>query len=155
MITAHLPSGYIAYRALKPPDPLVLWACLIGAVFPDFDLLWFFLIDNQSIHHHRYWVHAPGFWLAVSLLVAPVLWQVGGRIRFAGFAFLGAWFLHLCLDSIAGSIMWLWPFSDQFYQLTTVQPTHSHYLLSFLAHWSFTVEILIWLFALMLLFKKS
>ncbi len=134
---------------------MVLGACLLGAVFPDFDLIWFYLVDNRAVHHHRYWVHAPGFWLLVTAMAAPFLWRTTGIIRRAGIAFLAAWFLHLCLDSIVGSIMWLWPFSNQFFQLATVRPTHSHFVLSFMAHWSFTLEIAIWLVAAFLLWARK
>jgi inner membrane protein len=37
--------------------------------------------------------------------------------------------------------MWLWPLSDHLYSLVTVQPTHSHWVLSFVAHWTFWLEL--------------
>ena len=154
MITAHLPSGYLLYRTTRSRSRLVLAACLIGATFPDFDLIWFFFIDDRAVHHHRYWVHAPGFWLLCLALAAPFLWRMRSEYRRTGLAFFAGWLLHLCLDTIVGSIMWLWPVSDRFYQLTTVQATHSHYILSFMAHWSFMFEIAIWLIAGALLWLR-
>ncbi|MEM8593156.1 MAG: metal-dependent hydrolase, partial [Pseudomonadota bacterium] len=71
MILAHLPAGYILGRALKPA-PYVMPAALIGSMLPDFDLIFFYLIDDRAIHHHRYWVHIPGFWVILALIVLPI-----------------------------------------------------------------------------------
>lgn len=154
MITAHLPSGYLLYRATGRSERLILGACLLGAVFPDFDLIWFYLIDDRAIHHHRNWVHAPGFWAIAALASTPLLWQLSPPLKQAGLWFFAAWFVHVCLDSIVGSVMWLWPFSDRFFQLAVVQPTHSHFVLSFMAHWSFLLEVGVWLAALALLLQR-
>ncbi|MDA8747840.1 metal-dependent hydrolase [Litoreibacter sp.] len=154
MIIAHLPSGYIAYRASGHRSRFVFWGCLLGAIFPDFDLIWFYFVDGRAVHHHRYWVHIPGVWLASTLVALPVLWRMKPAFRHAGIAFLTLWFIHLCLDSIVGSIMWLWPISDQFFQLATVQPTHSRFILSFMAHWSFALEIALWITAIVLFLKR-
>lgn len=154
MITAHLPSGYVLARLSRSPEPMVFWACILGAVFPDFDLLFFYFVDDRAFHHHRYWVHAPGLWLMILALVTPLALRLPYPLKPAVFWFMGAWFMHLCLDSIVGSIMWLWPVSDQFFQFATVQPTHSHFILSFMAHWSFALEIAIWLAAAIMYLKR-
>ena len=64
MLTAHLPSGYILARNLPRDIPLLMPVALLGAVFPAVDMIWFHLIDTGAVHHHRYWVHIPAFWLA-------------------------------------------------------------------------------------------
>lgn len=144
MITAHAPSGHLLYKLWPSHKAPPLAACVIGAVLPDFDLIWFFFIDNGAIHHHRYWIHAPGFWLICLLIFLPILSRVAPSWRLVGYAIFAGWFLHLCLDSIVGSIMWAWPISDHFFQITTVPARYDHYLLSFMLHWSFLVEIAIW-----------
>ena len=50
---------------------------------------------------------------------------------------------HLILDSVAGDIRWLWPFSDEGFQLVTVPTTHTKWYMSFFHHWTFKLEICI------------
>lgn len=144
MLTAHLPSGYVLWRAL----PCVKWglpAALAGAVFPDLDLIWFYLVDDRAFHHHRYWVHVPVFWLAVSAGLLPLVW----RTAWCGAAlvFLGAISMHLVLDSISGGILWGAPVSDHLYALVEVPATQSNWVLSFILHWTFLLEVVVWLTA--------
>ncbi|WP_039018083.1 metal-dependent hydrolase [Halocynthiibacter namhaensis] len=154
MITAHLPSGYILARATGCPRSVYPFA-LLGSVLPDFDMLWFHLVDMRAFHHHKYWVHAPGFWImiAVATLIALKLF-VAKHTRFpvitAACMFYGAIFVHLILDSLAGSIMWLWPFSDQLYVLVDVPSHYENWVLSFLLHWTFLAEIMVWSIAVFL-----
>ncbi len=115
---------------------------LTGAVFPDLDMLFFHFVDGGRIHHHRYWVHVPAFWAAVGVLALPVLaWR--GWLQ-QGLVFLAAIFLHLVLDTIGGGILWGAPFDDRLYSLVTVPATQSHWVLSFVLHWTFAAELLIW-----------
>ena len=88
MLTAHLPSGYVLTRLAPDGCRLLMPATLLGAVLPDFDMLWFYFVDHGSIHHHRYWVHVPAFWAAVAALTLPglaiwvlafYLWRKGRR----------------------------------------------------------------------------
>jgi len=144
MITAHLASGYLTGRAFGARGGLVLAAALLGSVLPDFDLIWFYLIDNRAFHHHRYWVHAPGLWLALAAIALPLLrWRAPGLL-WPALAFLAAIFIHLVLDSLAGSIMWLWPFETTLYALVEVPARRSHWLLSFLTHWTMLAELAVW-----------
>jgi inner membrane protein len=138
MLIAHLPAGYLTARAGGVDRGALLWATLLGSVFPDFDMIWFLFVDNGAIHHHRYWVHAPGFWLAVAAVTLPFL---HGLWRRAALFFLAAIFVHLILDTLAGGIMWLWPLSDHLYALVTVPASHGHWVLSFMAHWTFWLEL--------------
>lgn len=126
----------------------MLPAALLGAVAPDIDMIFFYLIDGGAVHHHRYWTHIPFFWLATAAIALPVLART--RYLTACVAFFSAVFLHLSLDSIAGSIMWLYPFSDRPLELVMVPPTRSHWVWSFVFHWTFAFEIAIWVAALAL-----
>lgn len=153
MLTAHLPAGYLVGRAL-PTQKSLMAAALIGGILPDFDMIWFHFIDNRAFHHHRYWVHAPGFWLILAAVTLPLLASAKRAWLPLAFAFLASIFVHLLLDTIAGDIMWLWPFSTDLFHFFKVEPTHSHWVLSFMAHWTFSLEILIWIAALTLFVRR-
>lgn len=64
MITAHAPSGYILARQLiarwQPlpiPARAAILIAMIGALAPDFDMIYFYLVDAAQTHHHRYFTH--------------------------------------------------------------------------------------------------
>jgi hypothetical protein len=123
---------------------LMLPAALIGAVLPDFDMLWFHFVDHGSIHHHRYWVHVPAFWAVVAALALPVLAFFARRCLAPAVMFFAALLLHMLLDSIGGGILWGAPFSDRLYTLVEVPASQPHWVLSFLLHWTFMLELGIW-----------
>jgi len=154
MITAHLPSGYVLGRALKAQQ-WVMAAAMFGAVFPDFDMIRFHLVDNKAFHHHYYWVHIPAFWLitGATLLIAARLIMPRALPVLGGF--LAGIALHLVLDTFAGGIAWGWPTSRHLATLVTVPATQSHWVLSFLLHWSFLTELAIWAAAIALYFKRK
>ena len=108
MLTAHLPSGYVLGKTLKQRwnIPYLLPVALLGAVLPDFDMIWFLFVDQGAIHHHRYWVHVPLFWALVALVVLPAV-GLGAR-RYLGTAcvFFAALLMHLLLDTLSGGILW-------------------------------------------------
>ena len=136
MFIGHLPAGYLTSLGARIAGfpSLFCVALIVGSVLPDVDILWFYLVDSQSTHHHSYITHRPALWFAIGL----------AGIFFAN-AFLkglgSGGVLHLVLDTIAGHVAWLWPISDVGLTLVEVQPTHDHWILSFLAHWTFKVEI--------------
>lgn len=142
MLSAHLPSGYVLAHGLPRRTPLIMAAALIGAVLPDLDMIWFYFVDHGSIHHHRYWVHIPAFWAAMAVITLPVLAKKG--YLDTGLAFFAAILLHMVLDSIGGGIMWLAPFDDRLISLVTVPASQSHWVLSFILHWTFVLELVIW-----------
>lgn len=149
MITAHLPSGYILGRTV-PVAPLVLPAAVLGGVFPDFDMIWFYLIDDRAIHHHRYWVHIPTFWVPIALLSLPLVTILARRFLPAACVFFAAIFLHICLDTLVGGILWQWPWSNELISLTDVPARWDNWVLNFILHWTFGFELLIWTLALWL-----
>lgn len=148
MLTAHLPSGYCLARAISRKVPHVYPAALLGAIFPDFDMFFFLFVDGQTIHHHRYWVHIPAFWVAISVLALPLL-HYAGYLR-TGLVFFAAIAMHLLLDSICGGIMWLWPWNDRLYEMVTIPAAYSNWILSFVLHWTFLLEIAVWSAAIIL-----
>lgn len=151
MLTAHLPAGYCAAR-LSRAQGTTFGAILLGAILPDFDMIAFHFIDHGAFHHHRYWVHIPAFWALIALVVIPVIWRTRWRGPVLGF--LAAIFLHLVLDSLSGGILWGAPLSQALYSLVTVPATQSHWVLSFVLHWTFVFEITIWLLAAWLFLNR-
>lgn len=154
MLTAHLPSGYVLAKTMGRTGPWAMGAALLGAVAPDFDMLWFYFVDQGQTHHHRFWPHIPAIWLAIALIFWPMARRVPARQRQAVAIFLAAVALHLLLDSLAGGIMWLWPIDDRLLHLVTVPPRYNHWVLSFILHWTFLAEVAIWIAAAVLWLRQ-
>ncbi|WP_377193153.1 metal-dependent hydrolase [Ruegeria meonggei] len=148
MFIGHLPGAYLFFRTAAPGvDKLAFTAAMIGALAPDLDMLWFYLVDSRAHHHHAYLTHRPILW--VGIVLAGLMLRL--RMPRAGIVliFFGAGgVVHMALDSIVGEIAWGWPLLDASHPLVTVQATHSHWILSFLNHWTFAVEIAITVLAL-------
>ncbi|WP_282092554.1 metal-dependent hydrolase [Epibacterium ulvae] len=143
MLTAHLPSGYVLGR-LGPQMRYGMAAALIGAVLPDFDMIWFLFVDEGRIHHHRYWVHIPLFWACIAAILLPVIALWWRHCLGVALIFFTAILLHLLLDTVSGGILWAVPFNDHLYHFITVPATQSSWVWSFILHWSFVAEITIW-----------
>lgn len=145
---AHAPAGYLASHVFGRQHARALTiACMVGAVFPDVDMLWFYFVDDARVHHHRYWTHVPLFWAAL----APFLCMHRlGRALLVGIA------THLALDTIAGDIQWLQPFSDRFVHLVTVPARPgAHWIVSFALHWTFALEVVIGIAAAAVAFCRT
>ncbi|NNL72835.1 MAG: metal-dependent hydrolase [Silicimonas sp.] len=153
MITAHIPSGYVLARTAGWRRS-VMAVAVFGATFPDLDLIWFYLIDDRAIHHHMYWVHAPAFALTMSLLLVAAVGRLAPRFARHAVAFGFGWGLHILLDAPMGQIMWLWPISDVLYSPITVPARHDFWVWNFLLHWSFALELAVWLTAAVLMLRR-
>ena len=155
MFIGHLPGAYLFFRTATPKlSPAVFAAAMIGAVAPDIDMLWFYFVDDRGHHHHEYLTHRPIIWLGfliLGLILRNWFDRAGGVI--AGFGAGGL--VHMALDSIVGRVSWAWPFSDAAYPLVTVQATHSHWILSFLNHWTFLVEIAVTMLAAIVFWRRQ
>lgn len=147
MITAHLPSGYILGRSW-PKGRDVLAAAVLGGVLPDLDLIWFYLIDDRAFHHHRYWVHIPFFWAVVATVTLPLVYVWARQWLLAACAFFAALLLHICLDSVSGDILWHWPWDDRFTSLVSIPARFDNWVLNFILHPVFLLEVLIWSIAI-------
>ncbi|MCP5075430.1 MAG: metal-dependent hydrolase [Rhodobacteraceae bacterium] len=153
MLIGHLPAGYLMTRSLgiTLAETRLIAAGLIGSILPDIDMIRFWFLDNRQYHHHAYWTHKPLVWLAIFLVCWLAARAVG--VRLPGWVKLGftGIALHMCLDSISGDIRWLWPFVNEGFHFVTVTATHSQWVLSFMAHWTFKLEVAVWVAALVLL----
>ena len=142
MFIAHIPAGYLLSRSLKCVlNRAERLTVLIGSILPDLDLLLFYFRDGQMVHHHTYLTHRPILWVTVTCagLLLARFHRSGRLLAMLGIACL----LHLILDSIAGAINWGWPLFDITGPLVIVPATRSHWVLSFLTHWTFAFEIAI------------
>jgi inner membrane protein len=149
MIIGHLPAGYVISRLLFPrfessgvAYKRMLWAGMLGAVAPDFDMLYFHLADHRQHHHHTYISHFPVMW--AGLLLMSAIWLYASRVKWPAalaviFSLNG--FIHMVLDSIVGDIWWFAPWVDQRYSFFTVPALHKPAWLNFILHWSFALEI--------------
>ena len=149
MFIGHLPCGYLATAAASHAWPgedsaerqrRLFTTGLICSVLPDLDLIYYYAVDNQQHLHHSYWTHIPAFWVVVFGLLAPiVLFRPGWRSTY--FVALMNIFLHLVLDSIAAEIYWFAPFSRSAFGLVEVPASHSWWVMNFLTHWTFGLEV--------------
>lgn len=143
MFIGHLPTAYLALKPFQRRVGAPAFAAgLVGSVLPDIDLILFYFVDGRAFHHHEYLTHRPVLWGAILLFglailslrrpagVAVVLLGLGGLI-------------HMLLDSIAGSIAWGWPVFSTSLTLVIVPATHDNWILSFLNHWTFKVELML------------
>ena len=156
MLTAHLPSGYLLgnFLDIKGQDTksrrLMCAAAMIGALVPDLDMVYFHFVSFGRTHHHMLVSHWPLAWLAVGLPMILII-QIWGRrkLRNVAIAFFMGVALHLSLDSIAAPVFWLMPFAPGRVELVTVPARYSHWIISFLLHWTFLIELSIWAAAVM------
>ncbi|WP_299141530.1 metal-dependent hydrolase [uncultured Tateyamaria sp.] len=139
MIIGHLPAGYLAACALDAPfdsDRVVFWSVLAGAVLPDLDMLRFFFVDDGAVHHHTYLTHDPTLWLGVLILGFVFTSRVGIGVGIGTM-------LHMLLDTIAGAIIWGFGPLSVSGPIVTVPATQDHWVLSFVLHWTFAVELVL------------
>ena len=62
--------------------------------------------------------------------------------------------LHMVLDTFLGKINWAWPWGEFGGPLTVVPASQSHWILSFLLHWTFLTEVVICAAALWLYLRR-
>ena len=157
MFIAHIPASYLlakvtAKKHLSLPS---LAALSLGSIFPDIDLLRFYLLDNHQIHHHHYWTHRPFVWACIVLAFTLMAKLAKRKLPAPLWLFFMSVFLHLALDTIVGDIGWSWPIYDRSWTLVTIQDTHTIWILNFFLHWTFAVEIVICLMASLVFIRQE
>ncbi|WP_213794304.1 metal-dependent hydrolase [Klebsiella aerogenes] len=147
MFIGHLPAGYLLTSGLiklsgTPARAQLMMPGLVGAIAPDFDLFWCYLIDHAQRHHHLYFTHWPLLWL-VTLAVFLLLGRVtrNNKIAVTGVVFCLNGIVHLVLDTVVGDVWWLMPFVNQPYALFKVSALYQPWWLNFFLHWSFMLEL--------------
>lgn len=154
MFFAHIPGGYLLTRQhikrfrhkLQTESKLKYYVMfgLLCSVLPDFDLLYFYTIDNRQHIHHSYWTHIPIFWLAVAAGIYLIgKWIFKKNTGVVSLILLGNTLLHLVLDSVAGGIFWLYPWSDVYVRLMDIPSRYSWWVFNYIFHWTFLLELCI------------
>ena len=153
MFLAHMPAGYLASRLLvsqfqldSPKTKYLLLLGLLGSIFPDLDMFYFYLIDNRQHSHHSYWTHIPFYWISLLALTYAVAAFFKSRFLVAAATvFFGCILLHLSLDTFTGGgIKWLFPFENSYINIFTIPAQPNRYWLwNYFLHWTAFVEITI------------
>lgn len=153
MLIAHLPSGHLigtlGERLAPKSAPAVMAAALAGTVAPDLDMLWFHFVDSRT-HHHALPTHWPLAWLAAGAVALFLARAAAPRWLPAVAAFFAAVMVHMVLDIVAAPTRWLAPFSAREFELVRVPAAHGHWIVSFVLHWTFLIELAICFAALAL-----
>jgi len=154
MFVAHAAGGYLLTRFyLRNIDgasidyKTVKYYLLFGlvcSVLPDIDLFYFYLFDHRQHPHHTYWTHIPLFWILFTGFLFFMAKAVSNRNW-------GLWLtilllnteLHMILDSVAGGIYWLYPVNSVKYRLFEVTARYDWWVLNYIFHWTFMMELLI------------
>ncbi|WP_455203411.1 metal-dependent hydrolase [Kaarinaea lacus] len=173
MFVAHMPAGYLLTNFLLEPlntglsnnNPLnnepsivkkLFIVGLIGSVFPDFDLLYFYLIDNRQHIHHSYWTHIPIFWFLLSGVVLFAALIIKSRVlALVTLVFTANVFLHLVLDSVAGGIYWAYPIIEERFRLFFIPSRFDWWVFNYIFHWTFLMELAIVLAASYVVLAKK
>ncbi|WP_337267583.1 metal-dependent hydrolase [Oryzifoliimicrobium ureilyticus] len=144
MLIAHLPAGFIVGRFAKgrTSAPGMVPAAMIGSIVPDLDIFYFYLF-NSRIHHHAFFMHWPLFWLVLAAITLALIAGIDRRWLPAGFIFFFATLLHMVMDTVAAPLFWLAPFSSRAFQMVEVPANYSHWIISFMLHWTFLLELTI------------
>lgn len=151
MILAHLPAGYLALKPFSSKfsseRAKSLWVCgLLASVLPDIDILYFYfvkLVLDGSPPSHRYFAtHWPLFWLALFAIACGLL-LVFKRKDLLSYPciILAGVFLHLALDTISAPVFYAAPFSWERLQFVRVPAVYNWWVMNFLRHWTFLLEL--------------
>ncbi|ESK55718.1 metal-dependent hydrolase [Acinetobacter tjernbergiae] len=162
MFIAHLPSGYILAKALYSKlhstgiqTKSFFTIIMLGAIFPDLNLFYFYLIDQRSVHHHQYFPHWLSVWITIFLIALYCFKSFKSKFALLTCLFCSGAILHIFLDLFVGDVWLFAPFIHQSYAFFEVSSRYPTWWLNFILHWSFLIEILICLRALFVYFKST
>lgn len=127
----------------------------LGAIAPDFDMIYYYTKDDNQNNHHTYITHLPIFWL--GLLLISLLWLRRDKNKSRGptlaFIFSFSGLIHLVLDTFTGPVYWLAPLFNTSFSFVLTGAQYSTEL-SYFTSWSFVLELFIIWWAIYLHFKK-
>jgi len=135
MFIGHLPASYLVTRTLRKEASaaLLLWGAA-GSLFPDLDLIYFYLVDERAHVHHSYWTHVPFYWVCLLPLFA--------LSRYTTMFWVNV-MVHLMLDTVAGGVRWLAPLVPAEWVLFPVPARYDWWVANFLLHWTFGLELVV------------
>lgn len=159
---------YFAFRSKRVPRSDLrgpLFFGIIAGILPDLDLLPAVLqagsavIGDQAGAHRATVLHTLVFAGAVGLL--PFTLPLRHRVVWAAAGWIGVT-THLILDSltIGWGVMWLYPFSSEFYGINVATRWYraawgDQWLANYLAHPLFLTEATIIIVAIAVVWRKS
>lgn len=151
MLIAHAPVGYIIAKKTNKDfckNRSYVISSIVFAVWPDFDLIYYYFFDETKTFHHLYFTHLP-IVAAVSFLIGlPVLFAKPlAKIKPYYILFYVNWTVHLILDTYTGGTAWLYPLNTEIYKLIKISANYASWVVSFMLHWSFLLELVIVLWA--------
>ncbi|QTA85342.1 Hydrolase domain-containing protein [Desulfonema magnum] len=164
MFIGHIPAGYITTKAVFQILPrgytekihlkyALFWG-MLGSIFPDLDMFYFYFIDNSRHLHHGYWTHLPFYYLCIFFLLFSISFAFRKHsLKIYLTVFSMNIFIHLFLDTIAGKIRWLYPFSSHDFVFFNVPARHHWWVWNFVFHWTFLFEIILTAIALFLIIR--
>lgn len=164
----HIAAGFLAgklasnfHAGIEKPEFLLLVSFF--GFLPDIDFFLVFFktrkfISNERINHRRFLTHAPFLYLlifVISYLLFP-------NYHYLSWAFIIGTWSHFIIDTFsAEGILWLYPFSNKFYN-KPLDPKIVITQTGFISHWlnflkeyskifSFKAELVLILCALIIL----
>ncbi len=157
MVFAHIPSGYLLANLFvqkrKWPTWL-LWLGMLGATFPDFDILLAEFTTHDMIGHRVSPMHFPIVWALVAAILLTIILLTKQKSWLPAWGvFFSAAMLHLVLDTLVGDIYWLAPFSWTPIHIISIPSHHAWWLADHVLHWSFLFEIGIIVAAAIIFFR--
>jgi hypothetical protein len=163
MFIGHLPAGYITSKLLYPRfisqnvmSNHFLLAGALGAIAPDLDMVYFYLVDHRQHHHHTYMPHYPIIWVTM-LFLSIISFRIPRNPYNSSLAvifFLNG-VIHMLLDSIVGDIWWFAPLAGKQFAFFTVPALYKPWWLNFIFHWSFGLELVVVIWAVYLWRKNA
>ncbi|MCL2213318.1 MAG: metal-dependent hydrolase [Oscillospiraceae bacterium] len=148
MLIAHIPTGYLVAKAMKHEKKSLIFSSMLFSVLPDLGLIYFYLVSRQ-VSHRTWFPHLPVVLLGTFLVTFP-FYHIKRFEKARPFyvLFFVNWLVHLVQDSFTEQIRWLYPIVDRGFGLIEIPANFDHWIISFVFHWSFLVEIAIALVAL-------
>ena len=151
MLIAHMPAGYIVAKAAKQEKKSVVLSSLIFSIWPDLGLIYFYFFDNTSTFHRHHFPHLPIVMAIAFIATLPLyFWKPFKKFQIYYLLFFINWLIHLVLDTFTERIFWLYPFSNEGFRLIEIPAVFHHWIISFVLHWTFAVELAIVAIALIL-----
>ncbi len=158
MLFAHAPAGYLALKATekfwnkvkfdKKRRIILYLVGILSAVFPDFDVIYYYLFSAES-SHRTYFTHGFVFYIFIFLVIYIIglIWKKRFIKSLAWVILIGS-FSHLLLDMIASGITVFAPFSNWMIGMRSLGFVKNYWIGNNIFLVNYTLELLIIITAL-------
>ena len=151
-----MPAGYIVSKIQdKKAKPSYVVCSIIFSIWSDLDLFYYYFFDKTGAFHHTYFTHLPIIALSGFFIMFPLI-HLQRLKRFSSYywIFYINWGLHMICDTLTGGILWLYPFSNRLFTIISIPPISRSWIVSFVFHWSFIIELMIVVWAAVIFIKN-